>query len=242
MEIRTVKKIFSILTYTPFHPQWLLSRTNRSYLESIARLVQGKVLDIGCGHKAIQARLGTGAEYIGLDYYQTAAGWYGSRPDLYADAVSLPLAHACIHNVLLLDVLEHVPDPAGCLQEIHRVLLPRGRLIIQIPFLYPVHDKPLDFQRWTIYGISGMLERAGFIVTVSADTGTPLETAGLLLNIALCKSVINLYNQRNPLCLAVVFLPVVVPLINLCSLLLGTLAPRDDCMPFRYRILAEKKD
>ena len=68
-----------------------------------------------------------------------------------------------------------------------------------------------------------------------------METAGLLLNIALCKSVINLYNQRNPLCLAVVFLPVVVPLINLFTLMLGKLAPRDDCMPFRYRILAEKK-
>ena len=203
--------------------------------------MQGKVLDIGCGHKSIKTLLGAATDYIGLDYYHTAVEWYGSRPDLYADAVSLPFAHTCIHNVLLLDVLEHIPDPAGCLQEIHRVLLPCGRLIIQIPFLYPVHDKPLDFQRWTIYGISRMLEKAGFIVTVNEVTGTPLETSGLLLNIALCKSVINLYNQRNPLCLAVLLLPVIVPLINLCSLFLGKLAPQDDCMPFRYRILAEKK-
>ena len=205
-------------------------------------MLQGRVLDIGCGHKSIKALLSTGAEYIGLDYYHTAVEWYGSRPDIYADAVSLPLAKDCFHNVLLLDVLEHIPDPAGCLREIHRVLLPRGRLILQIPFLYPVHDQPLDFQRWTLYGISRMLAKAGFIVTLSEDMGTPMETAGLLLNIALCKSVINLYNQRNPLCLVVVFLPVVVPLINLCSLILGKMAPRDDCMPFRYRILAEKKD
>ena len=202
--------------------------------------MQGKVLDIGCGHKTIKACLGVNAEYIGLDYYQTALAWYGSRPDIYASAESLPLMDGSVHNVLLLDVLEHVPDPAKCLKEINRVLLPGGKLIIQIPFLYPVHDQPLDFHRWTTYGISRMLKKAGFQVTASISTGSPMETAGLLLNVALCKTVINLYNRRNPMFLAALLLPVIVPLINLCSLLISKITPGDNFMPFRYRILAGK--
>ena len=242
MEIRTIKKIFSFLTYTPFHPQWLLSRTNRSYLQATARLLQGTVLDIGCGHKTIKSCLDAGTEYIGLDYYHTAVAWYGSQPDIYASATSLPLTNACIHNVLMLDVLEHIPDPVQCLREIHRVLQPRGKLIIQVPFLYPVHDQPLDFQRWTGYGMSGMLASAGFLVTVSENTGTPMETAGLLLNIALCKTALDLYNRRNPLFLGALLLPVMVPLINLCALVIGKMAPGDDFMPFRYRFVAVKTD
>ena len=241
MEARTVKKIFAFLTCTPFHPQWLLARNGKAFFKSILSQLEGTVLDVGCGHRNARTFLDHKASYIGLDNYHTAVVWYGSTPDIYAQAEALPLAGASIHHVLLLDVLEHIPDPGNCLREIHRVLLPRGKLIIQLPFLYPLHDTPLDFNRWTVYGITRLLEQCGFIVTETHHDGSPLETAGMLLNLALCKVVINAFNRRHPGCLLALFLPVLIPLINLVSLCMCCLMPGDDFMPFRYRILAEKK-
>lgn len=198
------------------------------------------MLDIGCGHRHARTYLNHKVNYIGLDNFDTAVAWYGSRPDLYARAESLPLANERIDNVLLLDVLEHVSEPERCVREIHRVLMSQGKLIIQSPFLYPLHDVPLDFTRWTIYGISGLLENNGFIITGKQFCGSPMETAGMLFNIALCKTVINSFNRHHPGVLLGLLLPVMIPCINLVCLLLGKIMPEDDFMPFRYRILAEK--
>jgi hypothetical protein len=85
-----------------------------------------------------------------------------------------------------------------------------------------------------------MRKKAGLIVTISEKTDSPLEMAGSLPNIALCKAGINLYNHRNPVCMAVQLLPVVVPLINLCSMVIGKLTKQDDFMSFRYNFITGK--
>ena len=80
-----------------------------------------------------------------MDYYSTATEWYGTHPDLFADAQALPLADNCSEHVLLLDVLERIPEPDHCLAENNRILKPGSNLIIQVPFMDPAHDSPLDF-------------------------------------------------------------------------------------------------
>jgi ubiquinone/menaquinone biosynthesis C-methylase UbiE len=45
----------------------------------------------------------------------------------------LPFADRTFSIVVLADVIEHVPDVAGCLKEIRRVLEPNGRLICVTP-------------------------------------------------------------------------------------------------------------
>ena len=96
-----------------------------------------------------------------------------------------------IDTVLLLDVMEHLPFPDRALKEIHRVLKPQGLCILQIPFLYPIHDAPLDFQRWTCYGLKIVITQQGFTLKDLTPRGKPLETTTMLLNIALTKSVSN---------------------------------------------------
>ena len=41
--------------------------------------------------------------------------WYNSLPDIYGNANLLPISDSSINNVLMLDVLEHLPDPEKCL-------------------------------------------------------------------------------------------------------------------------------
>ena len=108
----------------------------------------------------------------------------------------------------------HLPDPERCLVELHRVIKPAGSLTIQVPFIYPLHDAPLDFHRWTRYGLRRAAQRCGFTIESESAIGHPLETAALNANIAMSKSVINWLQGRNPLALLGLLLPPGILLIN----------------------------
>jgi SAM-dependent methyltransferase len=72
-----------------------------------------------------------------------------SAPDLIADAHRLPLKPGSADCILCCEVLEHLKHPELCVQEMLRILKPRGTLILSIPFLYPIHADPQDFGRFT---------------------------------------------------------------------------------------------
>ena len=67
-----------------------------------------------------------------------------------------------IGPVLRSEVLEHVPDPWSGLQEIHRVLRPRGVLLLSVPFSARLHEEPHDYFRYTEHALRAMLTSAGF--------------------------------------------------------------------------------
>ena len=239
MNLRALKKAVGFLSGTPFHPQWLMHGDKEKFLAEVAGSLRGTVLDIGCAHKTSKKYLDKDVQYIGLDYY-TAQTMYSSRPDIYANAENLPFAAKSMDAILLLDVLEHVADPGLCMQEIERVLAAGGKLVLNVPFIYPVHDAPFDFQRWTQHGLQALLAKQGLSIDREAACGNSLVTSGLLLNLALCKTVINSIEKRHPGFLIIILLPVLIPIINICAWLSGLLFPPDHFMPYRYHITATK--
>jgi hypothetical protein len=46
--------------------------------------------------------------------------------------------------------------------ESHRVLKSGGTLLLSVPFLYPIHADPSDFQRWTLVKWKNQLHERGF--------------------------------------------------------------------------------
>lgn len=239
MNLRIIKKAFGFLSGTPFHPQWLMHADKERFLSATAGTLCGTVLDIGCAHKISKKYLHKDAQYIGLDY-STAESMYNSRPDIYANGENLPFPTKSIDTVLLLDVIEHMADPDKCMQEIERVLVNGGKLVLNVPFIYPVHDAPHDFQRWTLYGLRTLLLKHGMSIEVEETCGNPLTTSALLLNIALCKSVINSFQKRHPGLLLIILLPFLIPVINITAYLSGKLFPSDNFMPYRYHIIATR--
>jgi SAM-dependent methyltransferase len=124
----------------------------------------GRVLDLGCGTRPYEEFLnGQVAEWVGVDY--PASGHPpAERVDLFADAMSLPLASESFDAVLCTQVLEHVCEPLELLREALRVLKPGGRLVLTAPQYNGLHGEPQDFFRYTRYGLDHLARKAGLSV------------------------------------------------------------------------------
>jgi SAM-dependent methyltransferase len=178
--------------------------------------------------------------YTGLDFPPTVNMGYNGKPDVFGDAQSLPFADESFDTVLLLDVLEHLPEPERALLEARRVLKTNGNIITQVPFLYPLHDEPFDFHRWTLHALNALFLKHGIQVREITHHGNPVETATALLVIALTKGVIDSIHQRHFGLLLVPLLILSIPIINVVGWLLGRLLPNSELMPLGYRILGTK--
>lgn len=241
MEFGQIRRALIWLKMTPFHPQWFAFLEEKRMFPELAKYVSGRILDVGCGERRVEKKLSPDSEYIGLDYLATASQWYGTKPHIYGDAARLPIADKCMDNVLVLDVLEHLPNPAACITELARVLRPGGRIVIQVPFLYPIHDAPLDFSRWTIHGLRRLAQNHGLQIIHERTIGSPLETSTLLTNLALGKLVLESARRGNLLALLAPVLPFFFLLSNILAWLVSRLAPCDGFMAHGYRIVLEKQ-
>lgn len=81
------------------------------------------------------------------------------KPDIVCDATDMQgvIDDNTYDAVVLMEVLEHIPEPAKALAEIRRILKPDGILLGSTPFLFPIHDAPHDYYRYTIYGLTHLL-------------------------------------------------------------------------------------
>jgi hypothetical protein len=59
--------------------------------------------------------------------------------------------------ILCLSVLEHVPHFWETIPRLHAALRPGGQLFVSVPTVFPYHDEPHDYYRFTEYGVRLML-------------------------------------------------------------------------------------
>ena len=90
--------------------------------------------------------------------------------DMVGDGSNIPLQDGSVDAVTCNAVVEHVPDPGNLIAEMFRVLKPGGYAQLMVPFVFPLHAYPADYQR---YSASGILEltRAFEKVELSVLTG-----------------------------------------------------------------------
>ncbi len=95
------------------------------------------VLDVGCGGGSFLAGLASrGVRVIGLDFSRRAAAvsWRDNAvPAVCATLENTPFPPESFGAVTLFHVLEHVPHPAGYLAAARRLLVPGGKLYVQVP-------------------------------------------------------------------------------------------------------------
>jgi SAM-dependent methyltransferase len=116
-----------------------------------------RVLDIGSSAGSYDRRAEFGAargsllrarQYVSLDISPAA------RPGVVGDGHRLPFPDGSFDVILANNVIEHLHDPVAGVAEMRRVLKPGGQLLYTIPFLYPIHEAPHDYTRFTRFGLA----------------------------------------------------------------------------------------
>ena len=116
----------------------------------------------GAGEGAYRAHFAQ-TRYEAADFQQVDKP-YGQL-DYVCDLDSIPVEDERYDLVLCTQVLEHLPEPADVLTELHRVLRAGGTLwLSQAPLYFPEHEQPYDFYRYTSFGLEHRLTRAGFVL------------------------------------------------------------------------------
>lgn len=136
---------------------------------------RGDLLDFGAGSKPYQHLFTEASSYIGLDIEVSGHSNSNKKADVYYDGKTIPFPDARFDSVFSSEVFEHVFNLDEILPEINRVLKPGGRMLITCPFVWPEHEVPYDFARYSSYGIRALLERHGFRVVRQHKTGHFLE-------------------------------------------------------------------
>lgn len=60
--------------------------------------------------------------------------------------------------ILCMSVLEHIPNFWEAIPRMRRALVAEGRLLLSVPMIFPYHDEPRDYYRFTTYGIRNLLQ------------------------------------------------------------------------------------
>lgn len=149
-----------------------------------------RLLDVGCGGGSFLEAAGRNRwKAVGVEVSQTASGHVRGRgiEVFCGELEKANYADDHFDVVIASEVLEHVPDPRGMLEEIARVLRPGGLLWATTPHGRGISARLLGFkwsnvcppehlQLFSVAGIKGLLRDTGFSQVEVATHGTnPFE-------------------------------------------------------------------
>jgi SAM-dependent methyltransferase len=149
-----------------------------------SRYARGRLVDVGCGSKPWEGLFADFVdEHVGVDHVPSERN--PQAVDVIAGAYEIPLPDRHADTLLLTSVLEHLEEPERGLAEAFRLLRPGGHVILTAPFIWPIHEAPRDFFRYSPYGLRHLLEEAGFEVLEVQPLAGAWTTFSLELSYAL---------------------------------------------------------
>jgi SAM-dependent methyltransferase len=134
-------------------------------------------LDVGCGEQPLRKRIEErNFRYIGMDVVQNhhnSVSIIGPIDGPLADP--WPDRQERYSAVICTEVLEHVADWHEAFGNLRRLLEDGGKLLLTIPFFFPLHMVPYDYFRATPHIIERFADRYGFEIERLDQLGDPLD-------------------------------------------------------------------
>lgn len=109
-------------------------------------------------------------EFIVLDNntdYNPQIVWDINKPLMTEEAFYVPDQYMGYFDcVIALNLWEYIYDPLTTMRNIFDLLNPKGTLITNFPFVYPLHNPAgSDYMRYTPEGVEKLLKTVGFTIT-----------------------------------------------------------------------------
>jgi SAM-dependent methyltransferase len=215
------------------NPFYFARRELLRAVEALAPELRGRVLDVGCGSRPYE-RLVAASEYVGLEL-DTPENRRTKKADLYYDGRKLPFDDASFDAVICNQVLEHVFEADSFAGELARVLRPRGRLLLTVPFVWDEHEQPHDFGRYSSFGLAALLSRNGLRVLRQEKTAGDVRALFQLVNAYLYKVTVTRSAYANLLFALLLMAP-----FNLLGCLLARILPGNPDLFLDNVVLAER--
>jgi SAM-dependent methyltransferase len=177
---------------TEFHEeaagdQHFIDKASRDYAISelskhIDCAIPSTILEVGCSSGFMLQRMQItfpNATIIGSDVVnvplQKLANTLPGVPLLRFDLTQCPLPSNSVDGIVMLNVLEHIEDDALALQQVFRILKPKGVLIIEVPagpHLYDAYDKVLKhYRRYDLANLRNLVMQQGFKIQKKSHLG-----------------------------------------------------------------------
>ena len=227
-----------------FLTSWLSIFINPSYIirsglyKSIEKKsihINGKLLDFGCGKKPYESMFAVD-EYIGLDIESFGHSHLKSKIDVFYDGKTIPFMDNHFDSVFSSEVLTHIFNTKEIFSEIYRVLKPDGVFLLTVPFSWFENEIPYDSVRYTSFGIKYTLEEAGFEIIESEKTTNFIQTV-----IQLFIGYVY-YKLGYSFLLRILIIVFVVFPLNILSIILSIILPKEKSLYCNNVVLAKKKN
>jgi len=200
---------------------------------ALSGAVRGRVLDVGCGRKPY-ARLFEADEYLGLEVDSPHSRAH-SLADAFYDGGRFPFDEGRFDSVVSFQVFEHVFEPDRFLSEVRRVLADGGSFLLCVPFVWDEHEQPVDFARYSSFGLKHLLEKHGFRVEEIRKSVSDVRVVFQLASGYLYKKTVTGNGYLNLLVCLLLMAPV-----NILGQLLHYVLPRNDDLYLDNVVLARK--
>lgn len=159
---------------------FIMTRAYRRFFNVFLKNIKSqhsKILDIGCGFKPFSNLFSRNNEYIGVDIS------LNSYADVIADNHNLPFLDNVFDTIILSESLEHATNEYILIDEIKRVSRNGALIFTSIPFIFPEHGTPFDFQRLTKYKLQELFKNDEIILL--KESNNFISTLFVLPNIFL---------------------------------------------------------
>jgi len=217
-----------------FHPFYISHHGLHKGIVSNKHYLKGRMLDFGCGSKPYKDLIAVD-EYIGLDIKNSGHSHKNEQIDIFYDGKRIPFDANHFDSVLSTEVFEHVFNIDEVINELFRVIKPGGHLVITIPFVWIEHEIPYDFARYTSFGITHLLNKAGFEIMVMEKTTNSVETIFQLWNIYIYQCLLP-SNQIVKL----LFTPILIAPVTILGIVFSRILPKKQDLYLNNVVVAKK--